>query len=104
MAVDSLQPVADCHHPILLDPVIKSGSPETDTNINHNTKPDFNNANFSAICSYLEQIDWSTLLTTATVDEAVDILYSHLYLDFDYFIPIKNSKTSNPHPPDLSES
>ncbi|XP_033214056.1 uncharacterized protein LOC117171112 [Belonocnema kinseyi] len=95
VAIDPLLPVDDYHPPLLLDLVIRSGSVQANTSLNHNTRSDFKNANLSAICTYLGEIDWSNLLTTATVDESVDIFYSHLYIAFDYFVPVKNFKTSS---------
>lgn len=56
---------------------------------------EFRCGDYRGICDYLNEIQWDHLLMIPDLDEAVDILYSHLYFAIEHFIPKATARRSS---------
>ncbi|KAF9414498.1 hypothetical protein HW555_007635 [Spodoptera exigua] len=93
--IDPLAVPIDLHHKPL---VINADFVETHKYIeNHNTKYMFHRGDYLAITSALDTIDWTSLLTVGSLDQAVGIFYDKIYELRDLYIPVKSLKKSS-HP------
>ena len=58
-------------------------------------KFDFRRANFTFILRYLNSIDWDSHLTNLTLDNAVSVLYDHIFYVINAFVPPLRTRASN---------
>ncbi|KAJ8723720.1 hypothetical protein PYW07_007700 [Mythimna separata] len=64
----------------------------------HSVNFKFYQGDYPAITSALDLIDWSTLLSAGSLDQALNLFYSKLYELRDLHVPVKPPKRST-HPP-----
>lgn len=46
----------------------------------------FINANVAGVYNFILNVDWRLLLDTPDINNAVDVFYTHIYTDFDFFV------------------
>lgn len=58
-------------------------------------KYDFNNSNFAAINSFVNNVEWKVLFDNINIDECVSIFYDYIYTAMDFYIPVRLLRSSN---------
>ena len=84
----SLDPLIDIdkfHPPLLLSLPIAACPPPKSCTL---WRSNFRKANYVAINDYLSGIAWDEKLEGLSVDDALELVYSHLYTAVDFFVPV----------------